>query len=82
MAAKRPEGEGPMSPVDVIIVVAVVAAFVACVRYLGKSQKNGCSECGGSCSAHGKGDCSAALPAVGAATGGASCLLGDGRRIL
>ena len=60
MAAKRPEGEGPMSPVDVIIVVAVVAAFVACIRYLGKSQKNGCSECGGSCSAHGKGDCSAA----------------------
>ncbi len=60
MAAKRPEGEGPMSPVDVIIVVAVVAAFVACIRYLSKSQKNGCSECGGSCSAHGKGDCSAA----------------------
>ena len=51
MAAKRPEGEGPMSPVDVIIVVAVVAAFVACIRYLGKSQKNGCSDCGGSCSA-------------------------------
>ena len=46
MAAKRPEGEGPMSPVDIIIVVAVVAAFVACIRYLGKSQK--------------KGDCSAA----------------------
>ena len=49
-----------MSPVDVIIVVAVVAAFVACIGYLGKSQKNGCSGCGGSCSAHGKGDCSAA----------------------
>lgn len=60
MAAKRPEGEGPMSPVDVIIVVAVAAAFVGCVRYLGKSQKNGCSDCGGGCSARGKGDCSAA----------------------
>ena len=49
-----------MSPVDVIIVVAVVAAFVACIHYLGKSQKSGCSECGGGCSAHGKGDCAAA----------------------
>ena len=60
MAAKRPEGEGPMSPVAVITLVAAVAASVACIRHLGTRTKNGCSECGGNCSAHGKGDCSAA----------------------
>ena len=49
-----------MSPVDIIVVAAVAAAFIACVRYLRKSRKSACSECGGSCSAHGKGDCSAA----------------------
>ena len=49
-----------MSPADIVIVAAVAAAFVACIRYLRKSNKDGCSECGGNCSAHGSGECSAA----------------------
>ena len=49
-----------MSPIDILIIAIVLLAFVACIRYLLKSNKNGCSDCGksgdchGSCEATGK----------------------------
>ena len=42
-----------MSPMDVLIIAIVLLAFVACIRYLVKSNKNGCSDCGNSGSCHG-----------------------------
>ncbi len=42
-----------MSPIDVVIVAIVAVAFVACVHYLVKSNKDGCSDCGKSGSCHG-----------------------------
>ena len=42
-----------MSPMDVLIIAIVLLAFVACIRYLAKSNKNGCSDCGKSGSCHG-----------------------------
>ena len=56
----RPEGEGPVSPVDLIIVAVIGILLFASVRSLVRSNKNGCSDCGGNCSAHGAGSCSAA----------------------
>lgn len=53
-----------MGVVDILIVVAVIAAFVACVRYQLAGKSDGCADCasGASCSAHkaGSGDCVAA----------------------
>ncbi|MGN0070771.1 MAG: FeoB-associated Cys-rich membrane protein [Atopobiaceae bacterium] len=48
-----------MNILDVLIIVAVVFAFVLAVRSLIKGSKNGCAECGS------RGSCTAAL------TGGA-----------
>ena len=42
-----------MSSMDVLIIAFVLLAFVACIRYLVKSNKNGCSDCGKSGSCHG-----------------------------
>lgn len=42
-----------LNPIDVLIIAIVLLAVVACVRYLVKSNKNGCSDCGKSGSCHG-----------------------------
>ncbi len=42
-----------MSAIDVVIVAIVLAAVAGCVRYLLKSNKKGCSDCGNSGSCHG-----------------------------
>ena len=47
-----------LNPIDVLIIAIVLLAVVACVRYLVKSNKNGCSDCGKSDSCHGS--CNAA----------------------
>ena len=54
--------EGIMpSVIDVIIILAVAATIFFSVRSLLRKEKNGCSDCGGSCSGHGAdGRCSKA----------------------
>ena len=42
-----------MTPIDILIIAIVLLAFVACIRYLVKSNKNGCSDCGNSGACHG-----------------------------
>lgn len=52
-----------MTPFDIVILAAVAAAVVLCVRHLIRSNKDGCSDCGSasSCSAYETGaPCSAA----------------------
>ncbi len=46
-----------MTPFDVVILVAVVAAVALCVRYLVRSSRNGCSDCASasSCNAYATG---------------------------
>ena len=50
-----------MGPVDIVIIAAIGALLFFSIRSLVRSNKNGCSDCGGNCSAHGgTGECSAA----------------------
>ena len=52
-----------MNPTDVVILLVVAVAVVAAVRYLARSNKNGCSDCGSAstCAAHAHGgSCKAA----------------------
>ena len=50
-----------MGPVDIVIIAAIGALLFFSVRSLVRSNKNGCSDCGGNCSAHGgTGECGAA----------------------
>ncbi len=45
---------------DVVIVAAVAATIFFSVRSLLRKEKNGCSDCGGSCNGHASGHCSKA----------------------
>lgn len=50
-----------MSPADVIVLAVVAALLFFGIRSLLRDNKNGCSDCGGSCSAHKNGGtCSSA----------------------
>lgn len=50
-----------MSLADIVILGAVAALLVLAVRSIARESKEGCSECGGSCSAAEKGGhCTAA----------------------
>ncbi len=45
---------------DIVIIAAVAATIFFSVRSLLRKEKNGCSDCGGSCSGHADGHCSKA----------------------
>lgn len=49
---------------DIVIVSAIAATIFFSVRSLLRKEKNGCSDCGGSCSAHADGHCSKAAGMV------------------
>lgn len=52
-----------MGPADIIVLLVIAVAVVAAVRYLVRSNRDGCSDCGSSstCSAHANGgSCKAA----------------------
>ncbi len=57
-----------MSPVDVVIILAVAAIVALCVRRLLKGEAGGCSDCasGASCTARktGRGSCKVAADMV------------------
>lgn len=45
---------------DIVIIAAIAAIIFFSVRSLLRKSKNGCSDCGGSCSGHDAGHCSKA----------------------
>ncbi len=45
---------------DVVVILAIAAIIFFSVRSLLRKEKNGCSDCGGSCSGHADGHCSKA----------------------
>ncbi len=45
---------------DVVVILAIAAIIFFSVRSLLRKEKNGCSDCGGSCSGHAGGHCSKA----------------------
>lgn len=54
-------GEGIVPNIADIVIVAVIAAILFfSIRSLLRANKNGCSDCGSSCSGHDTGHCSKA----------------------
>ncbi|WP_321971191.1 FeoB-associated Cys-rich membrane protein [Paratractidigestivibacter sp.] len=49
-----------MNIADIAVVAVIAAIIFFSVRSLLRANKNGCSDCGGSCSGHDSGHCSKA----------------------